>query len=334
MDKSIYDQKIRPEIKVEEYNKESHYAKFVCQPLERGFGITLGNMLRRVMLSSMTGAAITSIKIDGVTQEFTTIDNVTEDVTDIILNLKKVRLKLEGNDPAQVRIEAKGPMVVTAANIETTHRVEVLNKNHYIATLAPEGRLSMSLTVQKGKSYAHAEKPNSAEDQDQETIPVDAMFSPVVKVNFTVTNATFGQRTDYDRLTLEVWTDGRIAPVEAVVKAARLLNDELYIFSNISSKSPSQGTVPSQTLLTENGDYLSQQVDELELSVRASNCLKNAGIFTIWQLVEKSEQELLKTKNFGRKSLLEIKDVLVKAGFSLGMNMEEFKKSLPQLEED
>jgi DNA-directed RNA polymerase subunit alpha len=326
MEKKLTELKIPPKVELDDYDPTKNYAKFVCRPLERGFGLTLGNALRRVILSSMTGAAITSVKITGVVHELSTISNVKEDVADIILNLKEVRLKLApGSESAELRLDVPGPAEVTAADIVTDHRVEILNKRLPLASVAAEGRLTMIMKVESGRGYVPAEKPNPDETQEIGSIPVDAMYSPIHKVNFNVTNTTHGHRTDYDKLTLEVWTDGSVSPQEAVSKSAKILTEQLQVFSSFSSAGTGLGSVaaPSGGMLDA---AFYRTVDELELSVRAANCLKNAGIYYIGELVQKTESEMLKTKNFGRKSLNEIKDVLLNLGLHLGMSVGEFKR--------
>jgi DNA-directed RNA polymerase subunit alpha len=330
MDKTIAETKIQPKIDVT-YSADNNYAKFVCMPLERGFGLTLGNALRRIILSSMQGAAITLVKIEGVQHELSTIDNVNEDVTDIILNLKEVRLKLNSSEPTEIRIEAKGPCDVTAGDIITDHKVVVLSKKQHLATIGEQGKLSMTMRVEKGRGYVPAEKPGSEEGQAIGSIPVDATFNPILRVNFNVTNTTSGQRTDYDKLTMEVWTDGSLSPQEAMKTAAQILSDQLTIFSNFNIPvSVTQGD-KDLDLIPDGSDsevqrHLLRPVDELDLSVRAANCLKNADIYYIGDLVKKSESEMLKTKNFGRKSLNEIKEVLKGMNLSLGMNVGEFHR--------
>jgi DNA-directed RNA polymerase subunit alpha len=330
MEANIVETKIQPKIDVT-YSADNNYAKFVCMPLERGFGLTLGNALRRIILSSMQGAAITLVKIDGVQHELSTIDNVNEDVTDIILNLKEVRLKLNSNEPSEIKIEAKGPCDVKASDIITDHKVVVLSKNQHLATIGEAGRLSMTMRVEKGRGYVPAEKPGAEEGQAIGSIPVDATFNPILRVNFNVTNTTSGQRTDYDKLTMEVWTDGSVSPQEAMKTAAQILSDQLSIFTNfnIPLSVLTSGTKTIDELDpgdTEVQKHLQRPVDELDLSVRAANCLKNADIYYIGDLVKKSESEMLKTKNFGRKSLNEIKEVLKGMNLSLGMNVGNFQR--------
>ncbi|MDR2460824.1 MAG: DNA-directed RNA polymerase subunit alpha [Deltaproteobacteria bacterium] len=331
MDKFFTDQKIQTKVKLDDDSKkEKNYAKFVCEPLERGYGLTLGNALRRVILSSMTGAAITGIKLAGVLHELTTLDNVKEDVSEIILNLKELRLKLNGADVAELRLDVVGPREVTAADIITSHKVEVLNKDQHLATISNDGRLNMTMFVERGRGYVPAEKPGTEDGEDQGIIPVDAMYSPIHKVNFNVTNTTFGHRTDYDKLVLEVWTDGSVSPQEAVAKSAKILSEQLFIFMNFNAPVPGLGTTQEPVGSLTNAAFY-RTVDELELSVRAANCLKNADIYYIGELVQKTEPEMLKTKNFGRKSLNEIKEVLATMGLQLGMSVGEFKR--PSLQE-
>jgi DNA-directed RNA polymerase subunit alpha len=331
MDNNLPENKIQPKIDVT-YSPDTHYAKFVCMPLERGFGLTLGNALRRIILSSMEGAAITQVKIEGVQHELSTIDNVTEDVSDIILNLKEVRLKLNSSESAEVRIDATGPGDVTAGDILTDHRVVVLSRNQHLATLGDSGRLVMTMRVETGHGYVPAEKPGVDEAQAIGSIPVDATFNPILRVNFNVTNTTHGHRTDYDKLTMEVWTDGSISPQEAMKTAAQILAEQLTIFSNFnippSILSPGLDAIPGvgESEDQEIRKHLNRPVDELDLSVRAANCLKNADIYYIGDLVKKTESEMLKTKNFGRKSLNEIKEVLKGMNLSLGMNVGEFHR--------
>ncbi|MDR1166420.1 MAG: DNA-directed RNA polymerase subunit alpha [Deltaproteobacteria bacterium] len=324
MDKYFPELKIPSKVEVDEYKPNLNYGKFVCGPLERGFGLTLGNALRRVILSSMQGAAIVSVRIDGVLHELATIDKVKEDVPDIILNLKEVRLKLNGAESAEVRLDCLGPKDVTAAEIITDHRVDVLNKKAHIASVAAGGRLVMTMRVQNGRGYVPAGKSETEEGQSAVPIPVDAMFSPIHKVNFSVIETTHGERSDYDKLTIEVWTDGSLSPQEAVTKSSKILMDQLFIFTNFTTHSL-LGPSPEPSAMVFNENFY-RTVDELELSVRAANCLKNADIYYIGELVQKSESEMLKTKNFGRKSLNEIKDVLRNINLSLGMNVGEFKR--------
>jgi len=324
---------IRPE-KVQVVSKP-YYGKFVCEPLERGFGITIGNALRRVILSSLHGAAITSVKIDDVMHEFSTVPGVLEDISEIILNLKEVRLKVTDLEPHVIRIEANGESTVTAEKITSDDgRVEVLNPNQHVATLGENASLNMEMTVKTGKGYSLAEN-NKDEDAPIGTIPIDAVFSPIKRVNYTVGQARVGQRTDYDKLTLEVWTDGSILPEDCVAYGAKILKEQMSIFINFDEKAEPQ--LDEDTDGEEQPDWndnLYRSVEELELSVRSANCLKNADIHKIWQLVSKTEAEMLKTKNFGRKSLNEIKEVLAEMGLSLGMKLEGFEPPEEEVEEE
>jgi len=315
---------IRPKrLQVEADTISNTYGKFYAEPFERGFGTTLGNSLRRVLLSSLQGAAITSVRIKGVLHEFSAIPGVTEDVTDIILNLKGVRLKMYGTDARTIRIVHNGEGVVKARDIITDQNVEILNPDHHIATCSKDAALEMEMIVKAGKGYVSADK-NRDEKSPVGTIPIDSIFTPLVKVNFTVTNARVGQITDYDKLTLEVWTDGSIKPDDAVAFAAKILKEQLTIFINFDEESESQDEVELEEDAEKTNENLYRSVDELELSVRSANCLKNAGIKLIGELVSKSEAEMLKTQNFGRKSLNEIKDILGEMGLTLGMKIDNF----------
>ena len=298
------------------------YGKFVAEPLERGFGTTLGNSVRRVLLSSLQGAAITSVKIDGVEHEFTTISEVGEDVTDVVLNLKEVLLRMHTNEPKVLKIEVEGPKEVKAGDIIGDDQVEILNPGHHICTVAEGGKLRMELTCRRGRGYVPAQN-NKVAGQPLGTIPVDSLFSPVRKVNYQVTNARVGQQTDFDKLSLEVWTDGSVTPQDAVAFAAKIIKEQLTVFINFDeTEEPVVVDAPrEETKLNEN---LFRSVDELELSVRSANCLQQANIKTIGDLVQRSEAEMLKTKNFGRKSLKEIKEILAEMGLSLGMKLENW----------
>ncbi|MDR3557033.1 MAG: DNA-directed RNA polymerase subunit alpha [Syntrophobacteraceae bacterium] len=311
----------RLEIETKEPNT---YGKFECEPLERGYGITLGNALRRVLLSSLQGAAITSVKIDGVLHEFSTIPGVLEDVTDVILNLKEVRFRASGEmSSRRLLIEKQGEGRVCAGDIQTGAMVEVLNPNLHICTLARDAKLRMELTLKQGKGYVPADK-NIEENQAIGTIPIDSVFSPIRKVSYTVTQARVAQITDYDKLTLELWSDGSVKPEDALAFAAKILKDQLSVFINFEEEVETQEEeVRSEPAFNEN---LFRSVDELELSVRSANCLKNADIRNIGELVQKTEQEMLKTKNFGRKSLNEIKEILAEMGLSLGMKIDNFPR--------
>lgn len=318
-----------------EAEKESltpFYAKFVAEPFERGFGTTLGNSLRRILLSSLQGAAIVSVKIDGVLHEFSTIPGVKEDVTEIILNLKGVMIKLQGPGPKTVHLKAKGEGEVTAKDIIGDSDVEILNPDHHIAVLSADASLDMEMVIKAGKGYVPAER-NKEENQPIGTIPMDAIFSPVRRVNYTVTNARVGQITDYDKLTLEVWTNGSTSPEDAVSIAAKILQDQANIFITFE-----EGEEPRE--LEDNrppeklNENLFKTVDELELSVRSANCLKHANIKLIGELVQKTEQEILATKNFGRKSLNEIREILSEMGLGLGMKLENFPPKPKGAEEE
>jgi len=303
------------------------YGKFVIRPLERGFGITIGNAIRRILLSSLQGAAITTVKVEGVLHEFSAIPGVVEDVTDIVLNLKGVRIRMNSSEPIKARIEKDGAagqtVHVTANDIHFEGDATVLNPNHPIATLTEAGRLVCEMTIAMGKGYV----PGTIE-KGQEipigTIPVDALHSPIQKVRYTVTNARVGQRTDYDKLTIEVWTDGSVVPEDALAFSAKILKEQVQIFVNFTEEE--EPTLAEEAMAEEWPEALFKRVDELELSVRSANCLQNAGIEYIWQLVEKSEAEMLKTKNFGRKSLNEIKDILAELGLHLNMKLHNFPK--------
>lgn len=314
---------IRPKaIVIDEDSHTETYGKFVCEPLERGFGITIGNSLRRILLSSLQGAAISSVQIDGVAHEFTTAPGVLEDVTDIILNLKEIKLKLIDVEEAVIRLSAEGEGVVQAKDIETDGSVEILTPDQHIATLNKEGSLEMEMTVRMGKGYVPAEK-NKGKSPDIGVIPIDAVFSPIEKVNYVVSNARVGQITDYDKLTLEVWTDGSVPPEDAVAFAAKILKEQMTPLINFEEEPEpvDEDEEEEEDKLNEN---LFRPVSELELSVRSANCLKNANITLIGELVQKTENEMLKTKNFGRKSLNEIKEILQEMGLSLGMKLDNF----------
>ncbi|HLT31841.1 MAG TPA: DNA-directed RNA polymerase subunit alpha [Myxococcaceae bacterium] len=314
-------------LEVDQDSLTASYGKFVAEPLERGFGTTIGNSLRRVLLSSLQGAAITSVKIDGVDHEFSTIPEVAEDVTDIILNLKEVLLRTHTDEVKTLRIEAEGPREIKAGDLITDDQVEVLNPGQHICTLSEGGKLRMELTCRRGRGYVAA-AANKVAGAPIGTIPVDALFSPVRKVNYQVTNARVGQVTDYDKLSLEVWTDGSVDPQDAVAYAAKIVKEQLTVFINFDeTEEPVMIEAPrEEAKLNEN---LFRSVDELELSVRSANCLQQANIKTIGDLVQRTEAEMLKTKNFGRKSLKEIKEILSEMGLSLGMKLENWQPRQP-----
>ena len=296
------------------------YGKFQAQPFERGFGTTIGNALRRVLLSSVEGAAITAVKIEGVLHEFTSIPGVVEDTIDIILNLKQIPLKINVAHPETIYLKAEGASVVKSGHIETNPNVEILDREVHIATLSDEGRLNIELRVKPGRGYVSADR-NFDSDLTIGFIPIDSVHSPVRKVNYQVEDARLGQMTDYDKLVIEVWTNGAVQPHSAVALASKLLKDHLSIFINFEE-------IPELTGGDEHRENdrmrenLLRSIDELELSVRSYNCLKNADIKSIGDLVQRSEAEMLKTKNFGRKSLNEIKELLAEMGLSLGMKID------------
>ncbi|MEN6332514.1 MAG: DNA-directed RNA polymerase subunit alpha [Smithella sp.] len=313
---------IRPRrIDVDESTHTRLYGEFTIQPLERGYGVTLGNALRRVLLSSIRGAAIVSIKIDNVLHEFSTIPGIKEDVTDVILNLKGVRFRLSQGEARVVHIDVSRPGVITAGDIITDGTVEVLNPDHYIALMSSEGNsFKAELVVKMGKGYTPAKKELDP-DQPEGTINIDAIFSPIKKVNYIVSNARVGQITDYDKLVLEVWTDGSLKPEDGIAYSAKILKQQLDVFINFEEVEEEV----VQEVADEKGnmnEVLLRTVEDLELSVRSANCLKNAGINTIGELVQKTEAEMLKTKNFGRKSLSEIKDILNEYNLSFGMKLD------------
>lgn len=309
----------KPKIEIVEIREDNRYGKFICEPLERGYGITLGNSLRRILLSSLPGAAITSVKIDGVLHEFSTIPGVREDVTDVILNLKEIYLKLHGDEARIVRIEAEGPGEVKAGDIITDPDVEILNPELHVATLDSGTTLRMELTVERGRGYVSADK-NKKADHVIGVIPVDSIFSPILRVNYAVTDTRVGNVTDYDKLTLEIWTDGSIRPEEAVSKAACVMVAHLKLFQNMagSAAEDENGDGPF-TESTEDGaaKTMEMTIEDLELSVRSYNCLKRAGINTVAELVQKTEEDMMKVRNLGRKSLDEVKKKLAELGLSL-----------------
>lgn len=304
---------------IERESLRDDYGKFHVRPLERGYGVTLGNSLRRILLSSMMGSAVTAVRFDGVLHEFTTIPDVLEDVTDIILNLKEVRFRQFTGEPVTLKINKKGPGKVTAADIQTSDRIEVLNPDQHIATLGGNASFSAEVVVGFGRGYEPVE--NRSDELPVGFIGVDALFSPIRKVNYAVSNARVGQRTDYDALTLEVWTDGSLKAEEAVALASKIMKEQLQIFMTFDeAMEPAEEKKDSSS--PKLNDNLFRSVDDLELSVRSANCLKNANIRYIGELVVRSEAEMLKTKNFGRKSLNEIKEILSEMGLNLGMKIE------------
>jgi DNA-directed RNA polymerase subunit alpha len=310
---------IRPKrIDVDEATHTNLYGEFAIQPLERGFGITLGNALRRVLLSSVQGCAIVSARIEGVLHEFSTVPGVKEDVTDIILNLKGVRFKMGQASTKEVSIDVTRVGTITAADIITDSNIEVLNPDHHIATIS-SGSFKARLIVKMGKGYVPAKKELEP-DQPKGTINIDAIFSPIKKVNYIVSYARVGQIADYDKLTLEVWTDGSVKPEDAIAYSAKILKQQLDVFINFEEIE--EEIIPEKLDEQDNvNKVLLRSVEDLELSVRSANCLKNAGINTIGELVKKTEAEMLKTKNFGRKSLSEIKDILNEYDLTFGMDI-------------
>ena len=302
------------------------YGRFYAQPFERGFGTTIGNALRRVLLSSIEGAAVTAVKMEGVLHEFQSIPGVVEDATDIILNVKQVPFKLNGDGPKAIYLKTDQPGVVTSGMIEADGDVEVLDKNVHIATVSEGGKLDMEMRLKRGRGYVSADK-NFDEDLGLGFIPIDSVHSPVRKVNYTVEAARLGQITDYDKLDIEIWSNGSIAPADALGLAAKLLKDHMTIFINFEEELETEARGEDKPRIK--NENLNRSVEELELSVRSYNCLKNANIQTIGELVQKTEAEMLKTKNFGRKSLNEIKEILASMGLSLGMRIDEQGNAVP-----
>ena len=307
----------RPNIKCLEIDNDSNYAKFVCEPLERGYGITIGNSLRRILLSSLPGSAITSVKIDGVLHEFSTIPNVVEDVPEIVINLKNVRLKLDKNEEKTLRIDIREPGEVKAGDIITDGTVEILNPDLHIATVSEGGTLKMELTADMGRGYNNAEK-NKKPDQAIGVLPIDSIYTPVKKVNYSVENTRVGQRVDYDKLTIEVWTDGSLKPYEALSLAAKVMTGHLELFIDLSE------TAKNTQVMVEKEEnkkerVLEMSIEDLELSVRSFNCLKRAAIATVEDLTNKIEADMMKVRNLGKKSLDEVTNKL----HALGL---DFKK--------
>jgi len=320
---------------IEPGDDPKRFAVVVAEPLERGFGLTLGNALRRVLLSSLQGAAVTSAQIEGVLHEFSSLPGVLEDITDIVLNIKGIGLRMHGEGPKRMRLKATGPGEVRASKIETGHDIEIMNPDHLICTLDNGAKLTMELTVESGKGYKPA-TDNRPEDAPIGLIPIDALYSPVRKVSYKVENTRVGQRTDYDKLSMTIETNGAVTPEDSVALAARILQDQLQLFINFEEpRVSSEEERPSELPFNKN---LLRKVDELELSVRSANCLKNDNIVYIGDLVQKTEAEMLRTPNFGRKSLNEIKEVLAQMGLHLGMeipnwppeNIEELAKRLEE----
>ncbi|MBS3976390.1 MAG: DNA-directed RNA polymerase subunit alpha [Syntrophomonadaceae bacterium] len=305
----------RPRIEFVELSEDNRYGKFVVEPLERGYGITLGNSLRRILLSSLPGAAVTSIRIEGVLHEFSTVAGVLEDVTDIILNLKALAVKLYTDEPKTVRLEAEGEGEVTALDIIHDADVEILNPELHIATLEKNARLFMEITIEKGRGYVSADK-NKRDDHPIGVIPVDALFTPVPRVNYVVENTRVGQITDYDKLTIEVWTNGSIDPDEAISSSARILNDHLKLFMGLTEKITDEVTMVEKEE-NKKDKVLEMTIEELDLSVRSYNCLKRAGINSVEELVNRTEEDMMKVRNLGKKSMEEVSVKLRELGLSL-----------------
>ena len=307
----------KPKIEALDLAADGTYGKFVVEPLERGYGTTLGNSLRRVLLSSLPGVAVTSIKIDGVLHEFSTVEGVTEDVTEIVLNIKNLVLKINGEGPKTVFVEAQGPCVVTAASLKCDSEVEILQPDTHIATVGEGGKLFMEITLDKGRGYVPAERNKQIMKPAIGVIPVDSIYTPVVKVNYTVSNTRVGQITDYDKLALEVWTNGTITAQDAVSLAAKIVTEHLQLFVDLSGE-----IYAGDSIMVEKDDKgkekaLEMTIEELDLSVRSFNCLKRAGINTVEDLINKTEDDMMKVRNLGRKSLEEVINKLASLGFSL-----------------
>src|SRR5689334_14031910 len=312
-----------------DYDAESltpNYGRFVAQPFERGFGTTIGNALRRVLLSSIEGAAITAVRVEGVLHEFSSLQGVVEDMTDVVLNLKQIPFKLHGSGPKTLYLEKKGPGVVTAPDIE------ILDPTAHVATLSKEGSLKLEARLKKGRGYVVADR-NADTDLPLGYIPVDSIHSPVRRVNYHVEGARVGQMTDYDKLILEVWTNGAVSPQEAISLAAELLGDHLRIFSAFETRAEEREEAAAPEVDPRLAEMLAKPIEELDLSVRSANCLKNANIRTLGDLVQRTEREMLSTKNFGRKSLDEIKDVLASLGLSFGMTRGSSRASSASMNE-
>ena len=312
----------KPKIEIAEISEDNRYGKFICEPLERGYGTTFGNSLRRMLLSSLEGAAITSIRIDGVLHEFSTIPGVRDDVTNIVLNLKELCLKMAGNEPRIIRIDVEGEKEVTAADIICDADIEILNPDLHIATVNEDGKLKIEMTVERGRGYVPADK-NKKPDDTIGVIPIDSIFSPVKRVNYTVQDTRVGNVTDYDRLILEVWTDGSLRPEEAVSKAAGILVMHLKLFQNMDGlpeeEEEEEATFPEEEE-DDSSKVLDMTIEDLDLSVRSFNCLKRANINTVADLAEKTEEDMMKVRNLGRKSLEEVKKKLEELGLTLKQN--------------
>ncbi len=312
----------KPRIEALDLNPNGTYGKFVIEPLERGYGATLGNCLRRVLLSSLPGVAVTSVKIDGILHEFSTIEGVKEDVTEIILNIKSLIAKINGDGPKVVYIEAEGPGEVTAGSIKCDSEVEILDPDMHIATLGEGGKLSMEITLDKGRGYVSAEMNKQLMAPVIGVIPVDSIYTPVVKVNYTVEDTRVGQITDFNKLTLEVWTNGTISAKEAVSLAAKILMEHLDLFVDLSGDMYAGSSIMVKKEDNKKDGLLEMTIEELDLSVRSFNCLKRAGINTVGDLINKSEEDMMKVRNLGRKSLEEVVNKLASLGFALSSDEE------------
>ena len=312
-------------VQIDEDSISDHYGLFTVQPLERGFGATIGNALRRVLLSSVEGAAVKAIKVEGVQHEFTVVEGVSEDITEIVLNLKEVCIRVHSDDDKLLHVKKEGPGELTAADLQVDSDIEVMNPDKHIATLDKDGVLDMEITVGKGRGYVLAEANKQAE-QPMGTIVLDAAFSPIRKVHYDIGNARVGQQTDYDKLSLEVWTNGVVAPDDAVAHAAKILKDHLELFINFEEEpvEEEENVVDEETRRI--GTLLKMQVDELELSVRSANCLTAANIMTLGDLVQRTEPEMLKFRNFGRKSLNELTAILESLGIVFGMDVSNYQE--------
>ena len=315
---------IKPtKIDIERESCSTYYTKLSAEPFERGYGVTIGNSLRRVLLSSIMGSAITSVRIEGVDHEFSTVRGVKEDVTEIILNLKKVVLRMNDDTPRMLKIDAKGEGVIKAGDILHDGSVDIVNPEHHIATLSDEAKLYMEMKVKVGRGYVPAER-NFDEDEPIGTTPIDSIFTPVTKVSYNVSPARVGYRTDYDKLSMEIWTNGAVPPLDALSFAAKIIREQMRIFISFDEGEDMETAQGRDIIPQDFNENLYRSVDELELSVRSANCLKNADIKYIGELVRKTEQEILMTKNFGRKSLNEIKEILSCMGLKLGLKLDNF----------
>ena len=303
-----------------------NYGRFIAQPFERGFGTTIGNALRRVLLSSIEGAAISAVRVEGVLHEFSSLQGVVEDMTDVVLNLKQIPFKMHGEGPKTLYLEKNGPGVVTAADFESDPDIEILDPGAHIATLSKEGSLKLEARLKRGRGYQVADR-NADSDLPLGYIPIDSIHSPVRRVNYHIEGARVGQTTDYDKLVLECWTNGAVSPQEAVSLAAELLGDHLRIFSAFETRGEAVEEAAAPEVDPRLAEMLAKPIEELDLSVRSANCLKNANIRTLGDLVQRTEREMLSTKNFGRKSLDEIKDVLASLGLSFGMTRSAASRS-------